>query len=99
MAASQKEKTAKTTSAKEKNTASDAKRTEVMEKYARRKNKQAAILFAIGLLVTFIALFGNVDAETPNAWDYIHGFFGGVFGITVFFIGPLLIYFAVLIAL
>ncbi len=99
MAASQKEKTAKTTSAKEKNTASDAKRTEVMEKYARRKNKQAAILFAIGLLVTFIALFGNVDAETPNAWDYIHGFFGGVFGITVFFIGPLLIYFAVMIAL
>lgn len=99
MAASQKEKTAKTASTKEKNTTSDAKRTEVMAKYTKRRNIQAVVLFAIGLLITAFAFFGNVDAETPNVWDYIHGFFCGVFGITVFFIGPLFIYFAVMIGL
>lgn len=99
MAASQKEKTAKTASAKEKTAASDAKRTEVMAKYTKRRNIQAVVLFAIGLLITAFAFFGNVDAETPNVWDYIHGFFCGVFGITVFFIGPLFIYFAVMIGL
>ena len=99
MAASQKEKAAKTTSAKEKNAASDAKRTEVMAKYTKRRNIQAVVLFAIGLLITAFAFFGNVEAESPNVWDYIHGFFCGVFGITVFFIGPLFIYFAVMIGL
>ena len=99
MAASQKEKTAKTASTKEKTAASDAKRTEVMAKYTKRRNIQAVVLFAIGLLITAFAFFGNVDAEAPNVWDYIHGFFCGVFGITVFFIGPLFIYFAVMIGL
>ncbi|MDE7281809.1 MAG: hypothetical protein K2N36_08750, partial [Ruminiclostridium sp.] len=70
-----------------------------MAKYTKRRNIQAVVLFAIGLLITAFAFFGNVEAESPNVWDYIHGFFCGVFGITVFFIGPLFIYFAVMIGL
>lgn len=99
MAASQKEKTAKSASTKGKTAASESKRSEVLAKYTRRRNIQAVVLFAVGLLITSLALFGNIDAEAPNAWDYIHGFFCGVFGVTVFFIGPLFIYFAVMIGL
>lgn len=99
MAGSQKEKTVKSTSTKGKTAASDSKRSEVLARYTRRRNIQAVILFAVGLLITAFALFGNIDAESPNAWDYIHGFFCGVFGITVFFIGPLFIYFAIMIGL
>ncbi len=96
MAASQKEKTA---ASKSKSNASQAKRSEAIAKHTRRRNIQAVVLFAIGLLITALALFGNIDAQSPNVWDYIHGFFCGVFGVTVFFIGPLFIYFSVMIGL
>lgn len=96
MAASQKGKAA---ASKAKSTAAEAKRSEILAKHTRRRNIQAVVLFAIGLLITAFALFGNIEAESPNVWDYIHGFFCGVFGVTVFFIGPLFIYFAVMIGL
>lgn len=103
MAVSQKEKVEKTTASKTASSktraSSEARKSEALAKYTRRRNMQAVILFAVGLLVTAFALFGNIEAESPNVWDYIHGFFCGLFGVCVFVIGPLLIYFALMIAL
>lgn len=102
MAVSEKEKTAKSSSekgGKGKISAAEAKRNEALAKYQKRRNVQAVILFAVGILITAFALFGNAESESPNVWDYIHGFFCGVFGVAVFAIGPIFIYIAVMIAL
>ncbi len=105
MAASQKEKTAKSTSASSKGKSAssgssvNAKRAEALAKNKKRRNIWSVILFAAGIMITAFALIGNVDSASPNMWDYIHGFFCGVFGATVFFIGPLCIYIAVMISL
>ncbi|MCM1298135.1 MAG: DNA translocase FtsK [Firmicutes bacterium] len=94
MATQQKGK--KTTSA---GAAASAKKAEALARNKRRKNIWSVVLFAIGLMIAAFAFFGNADAETPNAWDYIHGFFCGVFGATVFFVGPLFIYLSIMIGL
>lgn len=94
MATQQKGK--KTTSA---SSSSSAKKAEALARNKRRKNIWSVVLFAVGLMVAAFAFIGNADAETPNAWDYIHGFFCGVFGVTVFFIGPLFIYLSIMIGL
>lgn len=105
MAASQKEKNAKSTSASSKGKSAssgssvNAKRAEALAKNKKRRNIWSVILFAAGIMITAFALIGNVDSASPNMWDYIHGFFCGVFGATVFFIGPLCIYIAVMISL
>ena len=91
MAASQQGKSAKSTTG--------MKRTEALARNKRRRNIWSVILFAIGVMFTAFSLIGNVHSEAPNMWDYIHGFFCGVFGATVFFIGPLLIYVAIMISL
>ena len=91
MAASQKGKTAKSST--------EMKKSEALARNKRRRNIWSVILFAIGLMFTAFSFIGNVHSEEPNMWDYIHGFFCGVFGATVFFIGPLLIYVAIMISL
>lgn len=94
MAAQQKgKKTASSSSS------ASAKKAEALARNKRRKNIWSVVLFAVGLMMAAFAFIGNADAETPNAWDYIHGFFCGVFGATVFFIGPLFIYLSVMIGL
>lgn len=94
MAAQQKgKKTASSSSS------ASAKKAEALARNKRRKNIWSVVLFAVGLMIAAFAFIGNADAETPNAWDYIHGFFCGVFGATVFFIGPLFIYLSVMIGL
>ena len=91
MAASQQEKTAKTSTG--------MKKSEALARNKRRRNIWSVILFAIGIMFTAFSLIGNVHSEEPNMWDYIHGFLCGVFGATVFFVGPLLIYVAIMISL
>ena len=92
MAATQK-KSSKTASA------SGSKKAEALARNKRRRNIWSVVLFAVGIMLTCFALFGNVKAEQPNMWDYIHGFFCGVFGAAVFLVGPVFIYFAVMISL
>ena len=91
MAASQQGKSAKSTTG--------MKKTEALARNKRRRNIWSVILFALGIMFAAFALIGNVHSESPNMWDYIHGFFCGIFGATVFFIGPLFIYVAVMISL
>lgn len=99
MAASQTGKTTKSASAKAKTASADAKRTEALARNKRRRNIWSVVLFAIGILVTAFALFGQVNSEDANVWDYLHCFFCGLFGATVFFVGPFCIYIAVMISL
>lgn len=91
MAASQQGKSAKTTTG--------MKKSEALARNKRRRNIWSVILFAVGIMFTAFSFIGNVHSEAPNMWDYIHGFFCGIFGITVFFIGPLFIYVAIMISL
>lgn len=91
MAASQQGKSAQSTTG--------MKKSEALARNKRRRNIWSVILFAMGIMFTAFALIGNVHSEEPNMWDYIHGFFCGVFGATVFFIGPLLIYVSIMISL
>lgn len=90
---------AKTAKNKAPASAAGTKRTQVIEKDKRRRNIQSVILFALGLMILAFSAIGNVHSEEPNAWDYIHGFFGGVFGAGSLFIGPILIYAAIMISL
>lgn len=99
MAASQTGKTTKSTSSKAKSASSDVKRSEALARNKRRRNIWSVVLFAIGILVTAFALFGKVNSEDANVWDYLHCFFCGLFGATVFFVGPFCIYIAVMISL
>ena len=73
--------------------------TMAMERDKRRRNIWSVILFAIGILLIAFAFIGNTGAENPTVWDAIHSIFRGMFGITVFFIGPIFIYVAVIISL
>ena len=91
MAASQQGKTAKLDTS--------MKKSEALARNKRRRNIWSVILFAIGIMFAAFAFIGNVHSEEPNMWDYIHGFFCGIFGIVVFAIGPLCIYVSVMIGL
>jgi len=95
MAATQKKSSAASKTA----SGSRVKKDEALARNKRRRNIWSVVLFAIGLILVCFAFIGNTEAEQPNAWDYIHGFFRGVFGAAVFFVGPLFIYFAVMISL
>ena len=101
MAATQQKKSTKTASSSGKgsSSASSARKAEALARNKRRRNIWSVVLFAVGLMLIGFALFGNIDAQEPNMWDYIHGFFCGVFGAAVFLVGPLFIYFAVMISL
>lgn len=95
MAATQKKSSAASKTA----TGSRSKKEEALARNKRRRNIWSVVLFAVGLILICFAFIGNVDAEQPNVWDYIHGFFRGIFGAAVFLVGPLFIYFAVMISL
>lgn len=95
MAATQKKSTAASKTA----SGSRAKKDEALARNKRRRNILSVVLFAVGLILVCFAFIGNVEAEQPNMWDYIHGFFRGVFGMAVFLVGPLFIYFAIMISL
>ena len=101
MAATQQKKSTKTASSSGKgsSSASSTRKAEALARNKRRRNIWSVVLFAVGLMVIGFALFGDIDAAEPNMWDYIHGFFCGVFGAAVFLVGPVLIYLAIMISL
>lgn len=100
--ASTKQTTSKTktaTSKKPVTSVNTAKKAEALAHDKRRRNIWSVVLFAIGILMIALAFVGDAKAETPNLWDNLHSFFCGVFGVTVFFVGPIFIYAAVMISL
>ena len=90
MAASQQKKTAKSTN--------EMKKSEALARNKRRRNVWSIVLFAVGIMFTAFSIIG-INSDDPNMWNYIHGFFCGIFGVTVFFVGPMLIYVAIMISL
>jgi S-DNA-T family DNA segregation ATPase FtsK/SpoIIIE len=81
------------------------RRREELEKQQRSKRRRSSIiLFAIGVLLVLFTIIGLIsgmgrsEGDSLNMLDMIYSFLCGVFGFTVFFTGPVLIYVAVLIA-
>lgn len=81
------------------------RRKEEMEKEQRSKRRRSSIiLFAIGVLLLLFTIIGLIsgmsrsEGDSLNMLDMIYSFLCGVFGFTVFFTGPIVIYVAVLIA-
>ncbi len=78
--------------------AAEKRKAEMLQKNAERRHITSVILFAVGILVLAFTLFGNTTGEELSAWDGIHSFIFGVFGLSSFFVGPILIYIAVMIS-
>lgn len=81
------------------------RRREELEKQQRSKRRRSSIiLFAIGVLLVLFTIIGLIsgmgrsEGDSLNMLDMIYSFLCGVFGFTVFFTGPVIIYVAVLIA-
>lgn len=81
------------------------RRREELEKQQRSKRRRSSIiLFAIGVLLVLFTIIGLIsgmgrsEGYSLNMLDMIYSFLCGVFGFTVFFTGPVLIYVAILIA-
>ncbi len=79
-------------------TGSDSRKAEILKKNAERRHITSVILFAAGVLILAFTLFGKTSGEDLSAWDGIHKFIFGVFGISSFLVGPIVIYIAVMIS-
>ncbi len=75
-----------------------AKKAELLERNSQRRHLISVILFAFGILITAFTLFGQTEGTDLSAWDAIHTFIYGVFGLSSFLVGPVLIYIAVMIS-
>ncbi|MBO5376788.1 MAG: DNA translocase FtsK [Ruminiclostridium sp.] len=70
----------------------------MLKKNAERRHITSIILFAVGILVLAFTLFGTTEGENLSAWDGIHTFILGTFGLSAFLVGPVLIYIAIMIS-
>ncbi len=61
--------------------------------YEKRNQVSSVVLFAVGILLTFIALI-----KGEKLWLFLHNVLFGLFGLSAFIIGPATIYVAVIIA-
>lgn len=71
------------------------------EAITREKNRRhiwSVVLFALGILLIVFSFVGSAEAEVPNLADRIHTVFCGLFGISTFFIGPIVIYVAIMLS-
>ena len=90
-------------SSKAKNSSLVEKRKEELKQQAKQRSiKISIVLFAVGVLLLLFVIIGLIRAimgiTEYNLLDYIYQFLCGVFGFSVFFTGPIVIYVAVLIA-
>lgn len=88
----------KSAPAKKQSAGLEKRKAELLAANAKRRHTISVVMFALGLLVLALACIGDAAAEKPSAWDSLHGFLFGVFGITSFLVGPVLIYIAVMIS-
>ena len=79
-------------------------KTDVEKELKSKRRRSSIILFAIGVLMALFTIIGFIgslnraEGDSLNLLDMIYSFLCGMFGFTVFFTGPILIYVAVLIA-
>lgn len=91
-------KTTSRNSGKQNQSAADKRKAEMLKKNAERRHITSIILFAVGILVLAFTLFGTTEGENLSAWDGIHTFILGTFGLSAFLVGPVLIYIAIMIS-
>lgn len=85
----------KTTTGK---SAAEKRKAELMQQDAQRRHIISVVLFAFGILVTALTLFGKAEGEELSAWDSIHCFLYGLFGLAAILTGPVLMYIAIMIS-
>lgn len=79
-------------------------KTDIEKELKSKRRRSSIILFAIGVLMALFTIIGFIgslnraEGDSLNLLDMIYSFLCGMFGFTVFFTGPILIYVAVLIA-
>ena len=76
----------------------EKRKEQLLRQNIKRRHTISVVMFAFGLLILALALIGDAAAEKPSAWDSLHSFLYGSFGITSFLVGPVLIYIAVMIS-
>ncbi|MCL2071837.1 MAG: DNA translocase FtsK [Oscillospiraceae bacterium] len=76
----------------------EAVKAEALARNKRRRHIYSVVLFALGLLLIAFSFIGDAGADEKSVWDLIHMFLRGVFGLSVFFIGPAMIYASVMIS-
>ncbi|MCL1882105.1 MAG: DNA translocase FtsK [Oscillospiraceae bacterium] len=74
----------------------DLEKEQAIKRNQRKRHIYSVLLFVIGLLVMAFSVVSLSD--TGPAWYAIHRFLRGVFGLSVFVIGPVLIYASVMLA-
>ena len=79
---------------------SERRKEELIKEERSRRRKCSILLFAIGVLLVLFTVIGLISGKGAegNLLDIIYSFLCGVFGFTVFFTGPIIIYVAVLLA-
>ena len=79
---------------------SDRRKEEIIKEERSRRRKCSILLFAIGVLLVLFTVIGLISGKGAegNLLDIIYSFLCGIFGFSVFFTGPIIIYVAVLIA-
>ncbi|MCL2086744.1 MAG: DNA translocase FtsK [Oscillospiraceae bacterium] len=78
---------------------SEKKKQKALENEKKRRQFLSIVIFAVGVLLTLFSFFGShVPESGENLANRIHSFLAGMFGFTLFFTGPTVIYFAVTIA-
>lgn len=97
MAETKKSSSSKKTAARQPS-AAESRRAEALKKNAEQRHITSVILFAVGILILAFTLFGKTTGEELSAWDAIHTFIFGVFGLSSFLVGPIIIYVAVMIS-
>lgn len=79
----------------------ERRRKEIEQEEIKHRRMSAVVLFAVGVLLILFVVIGLISSMQPgydNLLDMIYMFLCGIFGFTVFFTGPIVIYVAILIA-
>lgn len=84
--------------AKSTETATGKRAAAAMKRDRAKRQHWSIFLFIFGILLLVFAFLGDVNAEAQSFTDVLHGVLCGLFGVTVFFTGPVLIFIAIMIS-
>lgn len=90
-----------TRKAREESSLVERRRKELEQEEIKHRRMSAVVLFAVGVLLILFVVIGLISSMSQgdeNLLDMIYMFLCGIFGFTVFFTGPIVIYVAILIA-
>lgn len=74
------------------------RQTEAVKRDRSRRQVWSVVLFAIGILLILFSFVGDASAEVKNGADHIHSALRGLFGLSVYLTGPVMLYIAIIIS-